>query len=181
MDGNYRISDPEGIYFITFAVVDWIDVFTRNIYREIFVDSLNYCIDEKGLVVYAWVLMSNHVHLVSKAEEGNLSDVIRDLKRHTSKSILKSIEEEHESRRDWMLFQFSKAGTKNSNNKFFQFWQQDNHAIEVYSNAVIDQKIDYIHDNPVRNGLVSFPEHYVYSSAIDYCEEKGLVKVMRME
>ncbi len=126
MDGKYRISNPEGVYFITFAVVDWIDVFTRNRYREIFVDSLNYCIDKKGLVVYAWVLMSNHVHLVCKAEERNLSDIIRDLKRHTSKSILRSIEEEPESRRDWMLCQFDKAGTNNSNNKFFQFWQQDN-------------------------------------------------------
>ena len=75
MEGKHKFSNPEGIYFITFSVIGWIDIFTRNRYREIFVESLNYCIQNKGLTVYSWVLMSNHVHLVAKAEKGNLSDI----------------------------------------------------------------------------------------------------------
>ena len=181
MEGKHKFSNPEGIYFITFSVIGWIDIFTRNRYREIFVESLNYCIQNKGLTVYIWVLMSNHVHLVAKAEKGNLSDIMRDLKRHTSKSILKNINEVGESRSKWMLFLFKEAGARNSNNKDFQFWQQDNHPVELSSNEMIDQKIEYIHQNPVTNGMVSSPEHYVYSSAIDYCGEKGLVKITVME
>ena len=181
MEGKYKISNPEGIYFITFSVVGWIDIFTRNRYREIFVDSLNYCIENKGLTLYSWVLMSNHVHLVARAEKGNLSDIMRDLKRHTSKSILHNINEAGESRSKWMLYLFKEAGARNNNNKDFQFWQQDNHPIELTSNEMIDQKIEYTHQNPVTNGIVSLPEHYVYSSAADYCGEKGLVKITLLE
>ncbi|MCX6182092.1 MAG: transposase [Bacteroidetes bacterium] len=181
MDGKYKISNPEGIYFITFSVVGWIDVFTRDRYREIFTNSLNYCTEKKGLILYGWVLMSNHVHFMCKAEKGNLSDILRDLKRHTSKTILKSIEEEIESRSKWMLYLFKEAGAKNSNNKEFQFWQQDNHPIQLSSNEMIDQRLDYIHNNPVTNGIVSEAQHYVYSSAIDYYGEKGMVEIVRIE
>ena len=177
MNGKYSISEADGIYFLSFATVGWVDVFTRERYRTIVVDSLNYCVVKKGLVIYSWVIMSNHVHLVCRASNANLSSIIRDFKSFTAKMILKSIKEEPESRREWMLTVFRLAGSNNSRNKEYQFWRQDNHAIEVYSNFVIDQKIEYIHQNPVVEGWVANAEEYLFSSAVDYAGMKGLVQV----
>ena len=122
--------------------------------------------------------MSNHIHCVLSCKKSNLSDVIRDFKTHTSKTIIKSIEtEDGESRKDWMLKQFKDKELINKRNKTYQFWKQDNHPIELYSNYFIDQKIDYIHNNPIVAGLVEKPEEYIYSSAKNYCGEQGLLKV----
>ena len=94
-EGGYRIRDKEGAHFITFAVIEWVDVFTRKDYRDIVVESLKYCQKEKGLIVHAWCIMSNHIHLVISAKNENTSDIIRDFKKFTSKEILKAIP-------DWM-------------------------------------------------------------------------------
>jgi len=179
MSRKYKFRNPAAIYFVTFATVNWIDVFTRRVYKDIVVDSLNYCIKNKGLVVYAWVIMSNHVHLIIERRTVALEDVMRDLKRHTSKAILKEIEENpQESRKAWMLWMFERAGKKNINNSKFQFWQQHNQPIELTTEAfAIDSSIDYIHNNPVTAGFVDCPEHYRYSSAVDFAGGKGLVNV----
>lgn len=102
--GGYKIRDQQAIHFITFAVVEWVDVFTRKAYRDILIDSLRHCQEQKGLVLYAWCIMSNHVHLLASAKENNLSDLLRDFKKFTSKQILAAIQSnETESRKDWML------------------------------------------------------------------------------
>lgn len=91
--GGYKIENPEGIYFITFAVVEWVDVFTRREYAEIVIDSLNFCIEEKGMEVYAWCLMPNHLHLICSAKAGfSLPDILRDFKKFTAGNILGAIE-----------------------------------------------------------------------------------------
>ncbi len=178
MSRNYKFHDQQRAYFVTFTVINWIDVFTRRDYKDILVESLKYCMANKGLEVYAWVIMSNHVHLIIGIGDKPMQDILRDLKRHTSKTILKAIEDNPpESRRDWMLHQFEYAGRYNPNNEHYQFWQQDNHPIELWSKAVIDQKLDYIHDNPVKAGWVETPEHYLYSSARDYAGIKGLLDI----
>lgn len=93
------------MYFITFAVVEWVDVFTRKEYPNLVVESLQYCQKEKGLIIYTWCLLSNHLHLIISDQEGfTLSDILRDFKKFTSSSILKAIENNaQESRRNWML------------------------------------------------------------------------------
>jgi REP element-mobilizing transposase RayT len=170
MSEKYKIHDPEGIYFLTSTVVGWIDVFSRTKYADIIVDSLRYCIINKGLQVHAFVIMTNHMHYIVSATDGNkLSDILRDFKRHTSKRILEAIQNEVESRREWMLTIFRIAGRKNTREKVeFQFWQADNHPIGLNTNFLIDQKLEYIHRNPVRAGLVTEAEHWVYSSAAAY-------------
>jgi len=125
------------------------------------------------LIIYAFVIMSNHIHLIVKAQNGNLAEVIRDFKKFTSGNIIKEISSnDKESRREWMLNLFSFAGKTNRNNEKFQFWQQHNHPIELFSNEVIEKNI---HQNPVRNGLVEAAEDYIYSSAKNYAEEKGIL------
>ncbi|WP_335682979.1 transposase [Pontibacter actiniarum] len=104
---------------------------------------------------------------------------MRDLKKHTSKTILKAIADNpQESRKEWMLWMFERAGRLNSNNQTFQFWQQHNQPIELNSNSLIEQKLDYIHQNPVEAGFVWEPQNYPYSSAIDYAGEKGMVDII---
>ncbi|MEO6728420.1 MAG: transposase [Candidatus Dojkabacteria bacterium] len=174
MATRYRFGNNDNAHFVTFAVVNWIDVFSRETYKEILLESLRFCIREKGLNLHAWVVMTNHVHLIISCKEGlKLADVLRDLKKFTAKTIIKAIEESvQESRKDWMIWMFKRAGSKNTNNKVYQFWQQDNHPIELSTIEMMQQKMDYIHENPVRAGIVNEPQHYKYSSALAYFEDK---------
>ncbi len=179
MSGDrYTISDQNALYFVTFTVVNWIDVFSRKDYKIEIVDSLNYCIDNKGLIVYSWCIMSNHLHLIIQAQKGyNLSAIIRDFKKFTAKRILKMIATEPESRREWMLEQFEFMGRRLKRISKYKFWKDDNHAIELSTNNMMDVRLDYLHNNPVKAMIVEDPEHYIFSSARDYAGKKGLVKV----
>ncbi len=183
MATRYRFGDQDQAHFVTFAVVNWIDIFSREIYKEILVESLRFCISQKGLNLHAWVIMTNHVHLIMSCKEGfKQADVLRDLKKFTAKTIIKTIEEsKKESRKDWLLWMFKRAGAKNVNNKLYQFWQQDNHPIELSTFEMMQQKMDYIHVNPCRKGIVYEAHHYKYSSAKDYFEDRiGLLNLERM-
>lgn len=181
MGFKYTIQS-NGIYFLTFTVVDWLDVFTRRIYKDILVDSLRYCQHHKGLDIFAWCLMSNHVHVIaSSSGQNSLSDIMRDLKKFTSKAIVTAIAETNESRKAWLLDRFAFRGRTNSKIKEYQFWQAGFHPIELVSNKFIDQKLHYIHHNPVEAGYVANPEDYLYSSAIDYSGGKGLLEVIILE
>ena len=175
---NYFIEDQNATYFLTFTVTDWVDVFTRKDYKIEIVNSLNYCVKNKGLSIFAWCLMSNHLHLVCRAEDGfKISDIIRDFKKFTSKAIVKMIQEIPESRNDWMLYRFEFAGKFDNRITKYKFWQDTNHAVLLDTNEMIDQRINYIHENPVRALIVAHPHEYLFSSAVDYAGEQGLVDV----
>ena|SRR5690606_797945 len=179
MSTRYKFHDQSKLYFVSFAVVYWIDVFIRNEYRNIILTSLRFCQNRKGLDVYAWVIMTNHIHLIIGTHKNKLEDIMRDFKSHTSRELKKAIRNNiRESRKEWMMELMERAGTKNNNNKSFQFWQQDNHPIELWDNYMLDQKLEYLHNNPVVAGFVSFPEDYLYSSARDYAGEKGLLNII---
>jgi REP element-mobilizing transposase RayT len=177
MSRNYKFHNPGGVYFVSFAVVEWIDVFTRNEYKDILLESLSFCQKNKGLEVFAWCIMTNHMHLVFRsAGENKPEALLGDFKRFTSRAIVQAIiDNPKESRRDWLLQQFTKAATQSTNVKHHQFWRHDNKPIELWSNKVITEKINYLHNNPVEEGLVFKAEDYVYSSARDYSGEHGLL------
>ena len=180
MSTKYKFYNPEGIYFVSFAVVGWIDVFTRQVYRDLLLESLVFCQKEKGLKIHAWIIMSNHVHLIIRKNGiQKVENIMRDLKKYSAFRILKEIKENTgESRKDWMLYLFSKAGQSNSNNKIHQFWRQDNHPIELdFHSNIFEQKLNYIHENPVEAGIVKKATDYLYSSAIDYEDGKGLIEI----
>ncbi|WP_266204174.1 REP-associated tyrosine transposase [Pontibacter kalidii] len=169
---------PGGLYFLTMTVVDWVDVFTRPVYKHIMVDALRFCQEKKGLKLYAWVLMSNHLHLIAAAEEDrSLSDILRDFKQFTSRKIVATIQEEPESRRQWMLHRFEFNAHLSTKVRHYKVWQDGNEAKELLSNSIIDQKLEYIHLNPVRAEWVDEPEHYRYSSAANYADLPGLLEV----
>ena len=177
MKEGYIIRDQSKAHFITMTVVDWIDVFSRKTYRDIVVDSFNYCIKNKGMILYGYVIMTNHIHMIMQSEDEKLSDLVRDFKKFTAKTILDTIQVENESRKEWMLERFKKATETHKRNKNFQFWQLNNHPVEVYSDEFLWTKLDYIHLNPVRAGFVEKASHYIYSSAQNYINGKGLVHV----
>jgi REP element-mobilizing transposase RayT len=174
---NYKFHNPDGIYFISFAVVEWLDVFTCNEYKTILIESLHYCQQKKGMEIFAWCIMTSHVHLIFRSAGTQKPELlIGDFKRFTSKAIVKAIiDNPKESRKEFLLEQFLKAGSNSSNVNKYQFWRHDNKRIELWSNKVIDEKIDYIHNNPVKEGLVISPEDYLYSRAVDYAGEKGML------
>lgn len=177
MDVTSRIEGE--VYFVTMTVTGWIDIFTRPDYRHIIVDSLSYCQHEKGLIIYAWVLMSNHLHAILSVE-GNfrVSDIIRDFKKFTSKKIFTALEMNcQESRKEWIIECFLENSTGTYSRKSARIWQEGYHPEQIYSYSFFEQKRDYIHNNPVRQEIVAHPEDYLYSSAVDYSGGKGLLDV----
>ena len=169
----------DNIYFLTMTVVDWVDVFTRPNYRHVIVEALRHCQQHKGLELYAWCLMSNHLHLIARAAEGkNLSDILRDFKRFTSRAITEAVQRDPESRRQWMLHRFGYNARVDVKSQTFKFWQDGNEAKELNSVDFTLQKLHYLHQNPVRAEIVAEAEHYLYSSASNYAEQGGLLDVL---
>ncbi|MEG3656467.1 transposase [Arenibacter palladensis] len=176
MKEGYIIRDQDKAHFITTTVVDWIDAFTRKEYRDVVINSLNYCINNKHMLLYGYVIMSNHVHLIVQSKNGKLSDLIRDFKKFTARTILEKIMEEPESRKEWMLERFKNATKTHARNKNYQFWRFGNHAEEIYTEKFLWSKLDYIHLNPVRAGIVKKASEYLYSSASNYIDGKGILE-----
>jgi REP element-mobilizing transposase RayT len=101
MGASYQIRDQSEVYYMTFQVVGWADIFTRKMYRDILLESFSYCRKEKGMLLIAYVVMSNHVHVIMQSSKGDLSGLVRDFKKFTSKEILKSISgNKYESRKE---------------------------------------------------------------------------------
>lgn len=136
--GNKQNIEKNASYYLTPTVVYWIDIFTRKNHKDAVIESLRYCIQHKGLNIYAFCLMTNHLHMIVNCNEPfQLSDVIRDFKRHKVKRILKQIQEEPESRREWLLKLFEENGAKSERNKKYKFWQSGNHVIKLYSEKFV--------------------------------------------
>lgn len=182
MSRKYKFRDNDKLYFVTFAVINWIDLFIRNEYKDILLKSFEHCISKKGLELYAYCIMTSHVHLIIGSNKEPMEDIIRDMKRHTSETLRKAIETNRmESRKEWMLQMMKDAGIANPNNKDFQLWKQDNRPIELRDKERLYQKLKYIHNNPVEAGFVEKAEDWLYSSARNYYGWKGLMEVTLIE
>jgi REP element-mobilizing transposase RayT len=169
MSEKYKIWDQRKAYFLTMTVVGWIDVFIRNSLKMTIVNSLKYCQNEKGLEIFGYCLMSSHLHLIARAENNHLlSDILRDFKKYTSKALIAQIQTEPESRRD-LILEFLRSQGEYSDGKFhYRFWQEGNHAEEINTNNFFYEKLEYIHNNPVKALIVEKPEDYLFSSARNY-------------
>jgi putative transposase len=177
MSEGYKIRNQEAIHYLTFQVINWMDVFTRQKYRDILIESLLYCRKNKGLNIHAFVIMSHHMHSILSSNIRDLSGTIRDFKTHTSKTIINEMQLPGESRKEWMIGQMKYYAKDNKRNSEHQFWTQENHPVELYSNKFKDQKLDYIHQNPVRAGIVYEPWEYIYSSARAYSDMKCIIDI----
>jgi len=182
MSSKYKFKDQDRLYFISFSVVYWLDIFIRNEYREILLDSIRYNQENKGLEVYSWCIMTSHVHMIIGSHGQKMETIMQGMKSVTSRDLRQAIvNNEKESRREWLIEMMEYAGKQNNHNGKFQLWQEGNHPIKLSNNKIMDQKLDYIHNNPVKAGFVSLPEDYLYSSARYYAGEKGLLEIMFIE
>jgi REP element-mobilizing transposase RayT len=181
VSSKYKIRDQDELYFVTFTVVKWLDVFIRKDYADVFLDSIRFCQKNKGLELWCFVIMSSHVHMiVGRHGEQRLEEILRDIKKYTSVKIIEAIaNNEKESRREYLMWFFEREGKRNSHNTRFQFWQHGSHPVEMSTNDTLWQRIDYIHNNPVVAGIVLSAEDYLYSSALNYAgRPEKLMEVM---
>ncbi len=172
MRNRYTIREPGVPYFVTFTVVQWIPLFTRKPYFDILIDSLQFCRRHKGLRVYAYAILDNHLHLVVAGDK--LTGIIRDFKSYTAKLLIVRLEQDQKT---WVLNQFQYHKQPNKTKSAYQVWQEGFHPQQIVSEEMLHQKIDYLHHNPVRIGVVERPEDWVYSSARDYAGGKGLIEL----
>lgn len=228
--GAYIVIPADTVFFITTTVIDWVDVFTRDEYKQIIAESLDFCRKKKGLNIHAWVLMTNHLHLIASHEEGSdkLKTVIGDFKKFTAKKVIQAIiDNPQESRKNWMLPHFEEEAIKESKDsscsvskdrygkytpvssqsprgfatheslttsesagckpaetsvkKHYHLWQRGYDSFCIYNIKMLRQKIDYLHANPVRAGIVFKPWEYKYCSYPNYCGEQGLFEIDLMD
>ncbi|MGW8123477.1 REP-associated tyrosine transposase [Roseivirga echinicomitans] len=178
MSRKYKANNSEGVYFITCTVIGWVDLFTRPEYKDILIKSLQYCMENKGLHVHAFVIMTSHIHLiVSTNDEIKLPDIIRDFKTFTAKALIKEIQAINESRREWMLNKFRFEAQRKVRGKSYKLWQDGFHPIELLTGEMVFQKLAYIHNNPVSEHIVDEPDHYLYSSARQYAGKEGMLNI----
>lgn len=161
------------MHFITITVIEWVDIFTKADYFVIIADSLNYCKKHKGLKLYEYVIMPNHIHLMVKAKDGyQLSGIIRDFKKHTTKEILYKLKSDN--RRYILNLLNNSFARKKGNEK--QIWQRENCSVTISSEKFYLEKANYIHKNPVKQNFVERPGDWLYSSAKSrLCEKPGIV------
>ncbi|MDN4165352.1 transposase [Cytophagales bacterium LB-30] len=177
MSEKYKFVDGEGIYHVTLTIVHWIDLFTRKEYVFDVLESLRFCQANKGLKIHAWVIMPSHLHMIVSSRDVPLSDIMRDFKKYTNKKIIESIQSTNESRKKWLLNAFSKAALPLKRINGFKVWMDGNHPILLDNNFMMEQRVNYIHNNPVEAGMVMESYHYTFSSAVDYAGQKGLLGI----
>ena len=178
MSRKYKFHDNDELYFISFSTINWIDIFIREEYKECIIDSWKFCQQNKGLDIYGWCIMTSHIHMIIGSKTQKLEEIVRDMKRHTSSSLKKIIANNpKESRKEWIMWMMQRAGRKNGNNIEWQLWQQDNQPLAIKDQEMFDSYLSYIHLNPIVEGFVTQPEDWKYSSAMDFCNKKGLIEI----
>lgn len=168
-------KENEGeMHFLTFRVIEWIDVFTKPIYFESIINSLKYCQKNKGLLLNAYVIMTNHLHVIMSAKNNNLSSIVRDFKSYTTNQLKKILLTDN---REYIIRILRKSYSKRKGQKF-QLWYSENWSVLIESDKFLNQKLDYIHENPVEKGYVSKPEEWIYSSAGNYyLDDNSIIEV----
>lgn len=174
MRSRYRVTELHAPQFITSTVVGWLPVFTTDVRCKIVTDSLEYCRTHKGLKIHAWVILDNHLHAIVAAPD--LPRVIADFKRHTARALTTQLRAEE---CDWLLHLLRQWRPGYKTESDLQFWQEGFHPQALMSDEVMEQKLTYLHNNPVARGLVAAPEHWRYSSAHEWCP--GVTPLLRCD
>ncbi len=176
MRTRYKIIEEGNIFFMTNTIIEWIPVFINTEYFIAIIDSLKYCQENKDLELYAYVILDNHYHLIAKAPE--LTKVIQSIKRHSAKQIINLLKKDN---KEWLLNQLAYYKKKYKIDSDFQIWQEGFHPEQIQNEKMLKQKIEYIHYNPVKRGLVTNPEDWLYSSARNYIlDEHSMIKIDRI-
>jgi REP element-mobilizing transposase RayT len=160
---RYRIVEGVGLYYGTFTVVEWLPVFIDDTACKIVADSLNFCAENKSLRINAYVIMPTHLHAMVFDMDFNLERLkhtLDDLRKFTGRKLL-----EHAAVHLPGSFTEVFRGQAGEDRQR-RFWQPTQHPIGIFSEGVWRQKLDYLHQNPCRKGLVLRPEDWRFSSAL---------------
>ena len=168
---RYRIVDPKLPHFVTCTVINWLPIFTRPETVNILLESIRF-LQKEGLKVYAWVVLENHLHMIVQAD--NLPEMMQRFKRHTAKSCLAYLKQHQVNTLLSQLAEFKKL---HKVDRDFQFWQEGYHPEWIQNDEMMRQKMEYIHQNPVKRGYVDLAEHWRYSSARDFVGLAGLLEI----
>jgi REP element-mobilizing transposase RayT len=174
MRSRYQIRSPDAAHFVTVTVIEWLPIFTAGACCDILVRSLGYYRTHKQLRIHAWVILENHFHAILASP--TLAETIRDWKRFTAGALLKQLREE---RRQWLLNQLAYFCAAHKTASTHQVWQEGVHPQAIVDDAMMEQKLEYVHNNPVKRGLVASPEHWRYSSAHEWLP--GATPVLRCD
>ncbi|MEO6722632.1 MAG: transposase [Ferruginibacter sp.] len=184
MSTKYKFVDNTAVYFTTSTVTGWTDVFTRQEYKTILLDSIRHCQQKQGLVIHAWILMTNHLHTICSCKEGqDLGLIWRNIKSFTATQITNAIlNNAKESRKENLVYVFESAGKASSSNTKYKFWEHENHPVLLETTSMYNQTLNYLHWNPVTAGFVEEPWYWLYSSATDYfTNKKGLLDIVILD
>ena len=158
---------------MTCTVLHWIPVFTRPETVEILLDSFRYLMKD-SLRVYAYIILENHLHFIAQSEQ--LDRHMARFRSYTAKQLIRFLQE---NKVKTILDQLAFYKKAHKRDRAYQFWQEGVHPEWIQNEAIMRQKIAYIHQNPVNRGYVDRPEHWRYSSARNYLGMEGLLKVCR--
>ena len=169
---RYRVVKPNAPHFLTATVVNWLPVFASRPIAQILLDSLRFLQEQERLILYAYVIQENHAHLVAEAED--LSKEIGDFKSWTARAIIDYLETR---KAQHVLDQLAELKLPHKTDRTYQLWQEGSHPQLIQGDAMMRQKIEYIHNNPVKRGYVDKPTDWRYSSARSYLGDKGLIEI----
>jgi putative transposase len=169
---RYVITEPDKPHFLTCTVMEWLPVFTRPETVQIVLDCWRYQREHQGLRLYGYVILENHLHFVARADR--LDKCVSSFKSYTARRIIDHLQA-RQVKPLLTRLSFSKRAHKAGRN--YQFWQEGVHAELIFSEAMMREKLEYIHANPVKRGYVELPEHWRYSSARNYAGLTGLIDI----
>ena len=179
MQKPWTFQKTNELYFCTDVIVGWQYVFTSPEFFEVIIDSLGFCQANKNLLIHGYVIMPNHLHTILAASQGNPSSIMRDFKRHTSVRISDLLAETHNER---LLKYFRTVENREERGNTCKIWQSGSHPVLIETGEFFDQKLNYIHNNPVNKGYVENPEHWKFSSARNYIlNDHSIIKIDILE
>ena len=170
---RYRIYENEHPYFLTCTIVGWVAVFTRPEAVQIIFDSWEFLRREKGFRLFGYVVLENHLHLIASAP--NLANAIKSFKMFTARQIIDLLDR-HQAK--VLLKQLRALKLRHKTESEYQVWEEGSKPKQIGSDEMMRQKLEYMHNNPVKRGYVDEPVHWRYSSARNYAAMPGLVEVV---
>jgi putative transposase len=173
---RYHFFENEAPYFLTCTVVKWLPLFSSKAIVQIIIDSLTFLQETQRLIVYAYVIMENHLHLIASSQ--NISKEVGDFKRYTARKIIDHLTE-HNAEHILKLLAYYKL--KHRQDRDYQLWQEGSHPEQIQSIDMMQEKINYIHMNPVKRGYVDEAIHWRYSSARNYAGLESVIKITLFE
>jgi len=169
---RYKIYEEEYPYFITSSIVGGYPIFSMPEAAQIVLDGLIFLQNERDVQINAYVVMENHIHFIALGDD--LAGKIGLFKSYTARQIIDMLSKQGRNR---ILSSLKLNKLKSHVKCDYQLWQKGFHPKQIVGDKMMMQKIEYIHQNPVKRGYVDEPEVWRYSSARSYAGIKGLIPI----